>query len=194
MATVKPGPYDNAERDLEANFESVNAHVEDKDFKLWLPARVWNDDSTGAAVEGSYVGSPYWELPDGVTAIIVSQHYRPTYWTRGLIAPQVYYTGDTSSTDDMRMRFRLTAYQVDGTALTSTTGDLTATVVENVAAPANADELQIHDVDATGWLPITADYPYFAMRIIRLGADADDNYAGDGRILGVMLRFYPTRR
>lgn len=196
MPEIKPRPFDGADRDIEENLLALKDHVEDKDYKLWLPARVWQTDlDVGAtSAEGAYISAPYWEFPDGKESIIATTHYRPDYWRRGYLGLSIYYTGDTGSTNNVFWQPRITGYIEDGTAFTTETGDVTVMTTQLAPGPATADELKIKEISAAGRLAWTAQYPLISVILRRQGGDGSDTYAGEARFLGALLRYYPTRR
>lgn len=196
MATIKPRPFDAADRDIEKNFGAVNDHIEDKDFKLWLPARVFQTDlDVGAsATEGGYVAAPYWNFVDGVTSVVVATHYRPDYWRVGYLGATLYFTGDTSSTNNINWVTQIAGFLENGVQLNLAGGDIAAASDDAVSGPGTAHELQIFNTPKAGWLAWTADYPFISVQVQRIGGAARDGYTGEARLLGVLLRYYPTRR
>ena len=192
MPEFKPRPY-RSDLELEQNALSVKQHIEDKDFKLWFPARVFNV-STASGAEGVYAGSPYWDLPDAATSTVVTDHYVPSYWINGKVAYTVYYTGNPGSTANFNVSMRITGYLVNGTALTVNTGDVTAVETGTIPGPAVADELLTYTTAEANWLALTIAYPFRGIRFTRNGTAGSDANTGDLRLLGVLLQFYPTRR
>lgn len=196
MAILKPRPFDKADRDYEKNFGALNDHIEDRDFKTWIGARSFNVDTTGAtkATEGGYAAAPYWEYADGVTQRANTAVYSADYWRVGRLGLTIYYTGDVGSTNKINWNTRISGFAEDGAALNTPVGDITTTSDDFANGPAGADDLKLFSIPEANWLAWTADYPLISIVISRIGGSAGDTYTGVGRLLGVLLRYYPTRR
>lgn len=191
MPEYKPRPYHNS-LDPEENYLSLKRHIEDKDFKWWIPARAFQTST--AAAETKYAGGPAWSLANAATNEVASSIYVPVYWNVGKISTKLYYTGSASSTNPFNVTFTLSAFNENGTALTTLAGDATSGETVNIAGPAVASELVSYTVTEANWFAKTTAHDLFCVTVQRNGAAGGDTNTGSMAVMGVLLQFYPTRR
>lgn len=190
--TIKPS---FTETDHKSNYNVINQHVDDDYYVIdFYPE---DFELSGNATIGS-VAATLVSLPAANEQVVVAQltegsicefkfKLRPRqYWVKGNLETTIYYTGDVSSTNNIRLTEVVHDYAI-GDDISSTTA---FSVVETTAGPSTAYFLKKYTM--TNYFPYSRENEIINYRIVRFSGHAADTYTGDVFIVAIKIRLVPA--
>lgn len=163
--------------------------------RMWVPVTAFIANLNTPALSGvagttSGVGnarlSPVWEFDPDQNEGIVTTLMMPEHYIFGTdINVNVHWAPSTSGSGGVTWRLRWSVIDVgdliDETTQTSDVTDTTNSTVDEHLITAH-----------TGMDPQTSPTEYIKVQVVRVGNDAEDDYADDARFIGLQVEFEAT--
>lgn len=168
------------------NQRTVNEHIDDAYYKCYINAAMFSSFTPAIATSERF---DYWVFTPATSFDrVVANVYVPRLWIAGNVEATIYYTGDViGGGTDIGWEWTAT-----GTALNGSVAMTDVTAQAFVPGPAVVDTLQRYTF--ASYLPVASEDLLIGTRVLRLGADVEDSYAGDVHFIGMLLRFVPANQ
>lgn len=173
------------DRSLQTNQKLVEEFVDDQYNDWKLGPHSWAVLLNGAQRVRIGAGSHCaLELPNALVPAAFFERSRPTFWVKGNLRVSLSYTGDVSSTNGIRLGGTIDVLNMGG--LTTDAGVSYAVTIPGPAV-ANTELFYTGSI----YIPVDQRCRMIGVTTLRDSGHADDTYAGNFRILELIVKYLP---
>jgi hypothetical protein len=169
---------------LRAALESLDAFVDDRDRKRWLPAFAFSSSAiaySSVTIGGQGFSAP--SLPDAATTTYTATLAVPSTWVNGSFNVDAFVGNNSAGAGNLR-------FQIGGAVIApATAGTAALLLLDTVAAPA---QNQMKLISSNTPLGVNVVHRLLLVNVTRFGADAADTLAGAAVLLGALVTYNPA--